>query len=131
VVSVLGLVMAFLLAPVGLVLSIVGLTRTAGGKRKGRGLAVAGIVVSVVMSLLLAVVAVALVSLGNFLADETGTTLEELAEGFPTADRCPPGTRSPPTRSPAWSRCPASRRRPPKPCCPWARPPSWTASASR
>jgi hypothetical protein len=91
VVSVLGLVMAFLLAPVGLVLSIVGLTRTAGGKRKGRGLAVAGIVVSVVMSLLLAVVAVALVSLGNFLADETGTTLEELAEGFPTTEPLPTG----------------------------------------
>lgn len=89
VVSIVGLVMAFLLAPVGLVLSIVGLSRTSGGKRKGRGLAIAGIIVSVVMSLVIAAAVVALVALGNFIADEADTTLDELEEAFPTAEPFP------------------------------------------
>ncbi len=86
VVSVVGLVLAFLLAPVGLVLSIIGLTRTSGGRRKGRGLAIAGVIVSVVMSLVLAAGVVALVALGRFVAEEGSTAFDELEESFPTAD---------------------------------------------
>jgi len=45
-VSVAGLVLALLFWPAGLALSIVGITRTSEGQRRGRGLAIAGIVVS-------------------------------------------------------------------------------------
>ena len=44
-----GLVFAFLVAPVGLILSIVGFVKTRGGRRKGAGIALAGIIVSVVI----------------------------------------------------------------------------------
>lgn len=76
VVSVLGLVLAFLLAPVGLVLSIVGLFRTAGKRRRGRGLAVAGVIVSVVVSLVIAALIAALVAFGSLFASE----MERIAE---------------------------------------------------
>ncbi len=57
-VSVLGLVFAFLFWPLGLVLSVIGLTRTGRGKRGGRGLAIAGLVVSLVAgAILIAVIA--------------------------------------------------------------------------
>jgi len=39
------------LAPVGVVLGFVGLSRTKGGQRKGRGLAIAGIVIGLLMSI--------------------------------------------------------------------------------
>ncbi|WGX98527.1 DUF4190 domain-containing protein [Nocardioides sp. L-11A] len=48
------------LAPVGVVLGIVGLSRTKGGRRKGRGLAIAGIAVGVLMSIVSAVVGAAI-----------------------------------------------------------------------
>ena len=41
-----GLVFAFLVAPVGFILSIVGFVKTRGGRRKGAGIAIAGIIVS-------------------------------------------------------------------------------------
>lgn len=41
-----GLILAFLLPPIGLILSIVGLFKTGKGRSKGRGLAVGGIVIS-------------------------------------------------------------------------------------
>ena len=59
--SIAGLVAAFVLAPVGLVLSIVGLVRTRDGQRGGRGLAIAGTAVSaavMVLGLLLASIAI-------------------------------------------------------------------------
>lgn len=55
-VSVAGFVLSILFWPVGLVLSCVGLSRTSGG-RPGRGLAVAGLVISLVQVLLLPVLA--------------------------------------------------------------------------
>lgn len=55
-VSVAGLVLAILCWPVGLVLSCVGLSRTKGG-RPGRGVAVAGLVVSLVQVALVPVLA--------------------------------------------------------------------------
>ncbi|MBO0869704.1 MAG: hypothetical protein J2P15_14175, partial [Micromonosporaceae bacterium] len=45
-----GLILAFLLAPIGLILSIVGLVQTGGGRRKGRGLAITGLVVSLLIT---------------------------------------------------------------------------------
>jgi hypothetical protein len=80
-VSIAGLVCAFLLPPLGLVLSIVGLVRTSGGRRKGRGLAVAGVVVSVVLSLLLALVTVLAVRAGQAFLDQVEQGTFELEDG--------------------------------------------------
>lgn len=80
VVSVVGLVLAVLLAPVGLVVSIVGLVRTSGGRRRGRGFAIAGVVVSVVVSILVAVGVVALVALGSWVSSEVSTGLEDVED---------------------------------------------------
>jgi hypothetical protein len=77
-VSVLGLVFAFLFWPVGLVLSIIGLTRTGRGKRPGRGLAVAGLVVS----LLAAVILVAVVGSIASAADDVATDIDAATEQF-------------------------------------------------
>lgn len=51
--SIAALVLSFLccLAPVGVILGFVGLSRTKGGKRKGRGLAIAAIIVGILMTL--------------------------------------------------------------------------------
>jgi hypothetical protein len=61
-VSVAALVTSLLccLAPIGVILGIVGLSRTKGGQRKGRGLAVAGIVIGLLMSIGSAVAGAAL-----------------------------------------------------------------------
>ena len=80
VVSIVGLVLAFLLAPVGLVVSIIGLVRTAGGRRKGRGFAIAGVVVSVVLTLAAVAAVVGLVSVARY-ASEDGVTIEEYGRG--------------------------------------------------
>jgi hypothetical protein len=45
-----GLILAFLAFPIGLILSIVAFVTTGAGKKKGRGLAVAGIVVSLLIT---------------------------------------------------------------------------------
>lgn len=82
-VSVLGLVFAVLLAPVGLVLSIVGIARTRDGRRKGRGFAIAGIIVSVVLSLLAAALVVAVVAFGAWVTTELESTVQELEEQNP------------------------------------------------
>lgn len=51
--SIAALVVSFLccFAPVGVILGFVGLSRTKGGKRKGRGIAIAAIVIGILMSL--------------------------------------------------------------------------------
>ncbi|GAA4104567.1 DUF4190 domain-containing protein [Nocardioides kongjuensis] len=61
-VSIAALVTSLLccLAPLGVILGIVGLSRTKGGQRKGRGLAVAGIVIGLLMSIGSAVAGAAL-----------------------------------------------------------------------
>lgn len=48
------------LAPIGVILGFVGLSRTKGGQRKGRGFAIAGIVVGLLMSVTSAVVGAAI-----------------------------------------------------------------------
>ncbi|WP_158296505.1 DUF4190 domain-containing protein, partial [Nocardioides albidus] len=48
------------LAPVGVVLGFVGLSRTKGGQRKGRGFAIAGIIIGLLMSIGSAVAGAAL-----------------------------------------------------------------------
>ncbi len=82
-VSVLGLVFAVLLAPVGLVLSIIGVARTRDGRRKGRGLAIAGIVVSVVLSLLIAGILVAVVAFSTWATTEFESTVQDLEQQNP------------------------------------------------
>jgi hypothetical protein len=51
-VAVLGLVFAFVFWPAGLVLSIIGLQRTKRNGTGGRGLALAGLIVSIVAAVL-------------------------------------------------------------------------------
>jgi hypothetical protein len=44
-----GLVFAFLAAPVGFVLSLIAIFKTGSGRRKGRGMAIAGVIISVLI----------------------------------------------------------------------------------
>lgn len=44
-----GLILAFLAAPIGFILSLIAVFKTGAGRRKGRGLAIAGIIVSVLI----------------------------------------------------------------------------------
>ncbi|MGJ7442680.1 DUF4190 domain-containing protein [Aquipuribacter sp. MA13-6] len=95
-VSVLGLVFAVLLAPVGLVLSIIGIVRTRDGRRKGRGLAIAGIVVSVLLSLVLAALVAAAIAFGTLWSTTVGGSLEELEQQNPELfDELEEGSASP------------------------------------
>ncbi|GAA4803623.1 DUF4190 domain-containing protein [Nocardioides caeni] len=70
-ISIAALVLSFLccLAPIGVILGIVGISRTKGGQRKGRGLAIAAIVVGILMSILVGV----LVAVGVFFANKVVT----------------------------------------------------------
>lgn len=65
--SIAALVVSFLCvcAPVGVILGIVGLSRTKGGKRKGRGLAIAAIIVGILMTLLSAAIVIFAVVLAD------------------------------------------------------------------
>ena len=65
VTAVLGLVLAVLVSPVGLVVSLFGLGATARGRRAGRGLAVAGVVVGALGTVLWVLAVVALVAVGR------------------------------------------------------------------
>lgn len=60
--SVIGLIMAFFIPIVGFICSIIGLNQTKKKNEKGRGLAIAGIVISVVVALLQILTLVAIVS---------------------------------------------------------------------
>jgi hypothetical protein len=44
-----GLILAFLVAPLGFILSLIAVFRTGSGRRKGRGLAITGIIISVLI----------------------------------------------------------------------------------
>jgi hypothetical protein len=44
-----GLILAFVVAPVGFILSLIAVFKTGAGKAKGRGLAIAGLIVSVLV----------------------------------------------------------------------------------
>lgn len=79
-VAILGLVFAFLFWPVGLVLSLIGLGRTGPGKRAGRGLAIAGTIVSVIAGIIGVVVVAAFVGVANEAATEVNSAVEQLDE---------------------------------------------------
>ncbi len=66
-VSIAALITSFLccLAPVGLILGFVGLSRTKGGQRKGRGLAIAAIVVGLLMSIVTVIIGAAIFIFGS------------------------------------------------------------------
>lgn len=61
-VSIAALVLSFLccLAPIGFILGIVGIRRTKGGKRKGRGLAIAAVVIGILVSIVTGIAAAAI-----------------------------------------------------------------------
>lgn len=63
ILAILGLVLAFLLAPVGLVLSVLALPKTGRGRQKGRGLAIAGVIVSI-FNMILGIVLIAAIIQG-------------------------------------------------------------------
>jgi hypothetical protein len=44
-----GLILAFLVAPIGFILSLIAVFKTGAGRAKGRGLAIAGIIISVLI----------------------------------------------------------------------------------
>lgn len=69
--SALGFAFAFVAGPIGLVLSITGIVRTGGGRRRGRGLAIAGLVISVLWIAALAAIIAAVIATSAF-RDETG-----------------------------------------------------------
>lgn len=99
-VAILGLVFAFLFWPLGLVLSIVGIARTGQGKRPGRGLAVAGAIISAIAGVL---VVIAFAVLGAFASqasedlDAAAAQLEEdLAESEASAAAADPAVESEP-----------------------------------
>lgn len=75
-IAILGLVFAFLFWPLGLVLSLVGIARTGHGKRPGRGLAIAGAIVSVLAGVV-AVIAIAVIAAA---ANDASENLDAAAE---------------------------------------------------
>lgn len=44
-----GFILAFLVAPIGFILSLIAVFKTGAGRRKGRGLAIAGVIISVLI----------------------------------------------------------------------------------
>ncbi|MGK2880418.1 MAG: hypothetical protein ACSLE6_06355, partial [Mycobacterium sp.] len=83
--AVLALVFGFLGGFLGVIFGIVGIIHTAGGKARGRGLAIAGLIVGLLVSALV-IVAVALIAMfaqSNVLANnvDVGTCIEEMPTG--------------------------------------------------
>ncbi|WP_200958817.1 DUF4190 domain-containing protein [Nocardioides sp. Root190] len=77
-VSITALVLSFLccLAPIGVILGFVGLSRTKGGKRKGRGLAIASIIIGIIVSL-----GTAAIGVGIFVLADTVVTPDNAKVG--------------------------------------------------
>ncbi|TNM69608.1 hypothetical protein FHN55_02225 [Streptomyces sp. NP160] len=90
VVAVIGLVLAFLLSPVGAVVSAFGIGDTRGGRKAGRGLAVAGVVVGVLGTLLWIAGILAAVAFVRSAA----TTVSDVASSLSTATELPSGLPS-------------------------------------
>src|SRR5690349_9287363 len=72
--AVAGFILAFLMAPIGLILSIVGLIQAGRRQQKGKGLAIGGVVVSLLSIISVTVAVVALGSAASTLADPGCTT---------------------------------------------------------
>src|SRR4051794_3415095 len=62
-----GLILAFLVAPIGFILSLIAIFKTGKGRSKGRGLAIAGVVISAL--LIAGGITVAVVVANSTLAD--------------------------------------------------------------
>lgn len=60
VAAIIGLIGAFIFWPVGLVASIIGISHTKPGRKKGRGLAIAGLIVSILAAIVAIFVVVAI-----------------------------------------------------------------------
>lgn len=91
VAAVVGLVGALLCWPVGLVASIIGLRHTKDGLQKGRGLAVAGVIISSVA----AVTTIVVVAVSAYLVMHAATAAELSAEAFDTPAVQDDGTSAP------------------------------------
>ena len=88
--AVAGLVLAFVFAPVGLVLSLIALGQTGPGKRGGRGLAIAGSIISA-LSMALGIALIAAIAGGTSDAiDEVDSSLQELEQEVAEAAEAPP-----------------------------------------
>jgi hypothetical protein len=93
VVAVIGLVLAFLLSPVGVVVSAFGIGDTRGGRKAGRGLAVAGVVVGVLGTVLwIAGIFAAVVFVRS--AAQTVTDVASSIESLPAPSDLPSGLPS-------------------------------------
>ncbi|MGQ7297987.1 DUF4352 domain-containing protein [Quadrisphaera sp. KR29] len=92
VAAITGLVFAFLFWPLGLVLSIVGISHTKPGRKKGRGLALAGLILSAVFGLIGILVIAALAG------GSSGSTTDEAA---PAAEAAPADAAAAPAAEPA------------------------------
>jgi len=93
VTAVVGFVLAFLVSPVGAVVSAFGVADTRGGRKGGRGLAVAGVVVGVLGTLVWVAVVVAAVALYRSVSPQVSEALRQVEQlpapsdlpgGFPT-----------------------------------------------
>jgi hypothetical protein len=64
--AVAGLILAFLIAPIGFILSLIALIQTGKRRQKGRGLAIAGVIVSVLaMASTITIIAVVFATVGK------------------------------------------------------------------
>ncbi|TXR55569.1 FxLYD domain-containing protein [Quadrisphaera setariae] len=80
VVAVIGLVLAFLLSPIGVVVSAFGIADTRGGRKAGRGLAIAGVVVGALGTVLWVLAIVAAV----VFVQRSVETVSGLSTAFPS-----------------------------------------------
>lgn len=94
VLAVVGLVLALVFAPAGVVLSVMGLRETRDGARSGRGLAVAGVVVGSVITVLAIVAAVLLVVFAATVAPVVARSVTASAPPLPTAPSLPSASSS-------------------------------------
>ncbi len=79
-----GLVLAFIIPLVGLILSILGLSAVKKNNQKGKGLALAGIILSVLFMLIQAGLFIALAAAGNKAADDLEKSTSSLNVADPT-----------------------------------------------
>jgi len=69
--AVAGFILAFLAAPIGFILSLIAIFQTGAGKAKGRGLAVAGVIISLVI---MAGVVIGIAAIANSTVADPGCT---------------------------------------------------------
>lgn len=97
VAAIVGLVGAFVFWPVGLVASIVGIAHTKPGRKKGRGLAIAGLVISA----LAGIVAIILIATFATAASTVSSTDTSAPAAVGSADPAAPAEPAPAAEAPA------------------------------